>query len=458
MQNKGKDLTQGGIAKALFALAIPIIFANILQTAYQLTDTFWVGRLGAEAVAAVSLSFPIIFLIISLGSGFSIAGTILVSQYKGKKNQRKIDHISTQTIIIVILLSFLLSLIGYFLAKPIIILMGAEPAVFRDAVSYLQISFLGSVFLFGYFVFQSLMRGIGEVKTPLYIVLGTVILNLFLDPLFIFGYGPIPAYGVSGAAIATIATQGLATLIGLAILFSGKYGIHIKMKEMYIDVNIMKKMFTLGMPASIQQSTRALNFTVMTMLVASFGTIAVASYGIGFRVLSFIIIPALGLMMANSTIVGQNIGADKIKRAEKTSLISSLIAFSILSIAGILLFLLARPIATAFIPGEVTVIESSTLFIRIMALSFGFVGVQQVLSGTLQGAGSTMTAMVLSLVISWVINFPLAYILSKHTSLGLEGIWWSFPITNIIGAILIYLVYSRGSWKLKKVTEELDRN
>jgi len=170
------------------------------------------------------------------------------------------------------------------------VLMGAEPAVLAGAVSYLQISFIGVIFLFAYFVFQSLMRGVGDVKTPMYIVFGTVLLNLVLDPLFIFGFGPIPAYGVSGAAIATIGTQGIAAIIGIMMLFSGRYGIHLKRNHLKPDFAIIKKMFKLGYPASIEQSARALNFTVMTLLVASFGTLAVASYGIGFRILSFIII------------------------------------------------------------------------------------------------------------------------------------------------------------------------
>lgn len=453
MNVKSKDLTQGSITKALIALAGPIIFANILQTAYQLTDTFWVGRLGANAVAAVSLSFPVIFLLISLGAGFATAGTILVGQYKGKKDQKQINHVSTQTLILSLLLSAVLSIIGYFLTRPIIRLMGAEAQVFEQAVSYLQISFLGMIFVFGFFIYQSLMRGIGEVKVPLYIVLGTVLLNLVLDPLFIMGYGPIPAYGVTGAAIATIGTQGLATIIGLIMLFSGKYGIHLRKKDLKIDLTLMKKLFKLGFPASIQQSSRALNFTVMTILVASFGTIAVAAYGIGFRILSFVIIPALGLMMANSTLVSQNIGAQRIERAEKTSRISAKIGFSTLSLAGILVFFFATPLATAFIPGDQVVIDMSANFIRIMALTFGFISIQQVLMGTLIGAGSTKSVMFIAIITSWVINLPLAYILSKFTSLGIVGLWWSFPIANVSGAILAYFLYKKGDWKEKKLIE-----
>ncbi len=446
-----KSLTEGSIVRALITLAVPIVLANILQTAYQLTDTFWVGRLGVDAVAAVSLSFPIIFLLISIGGGFTIAGSILIAQYKGKKEQDNVDHIAAQTIIVALFSALVLSTIGYLLAEPIIRLMGADPAVLSSAVSYLQISFLGTVFLFGFFVFQSVMRGAGDAKTPMLIVLGTVLLNLLLDPLFIFGYGPIPAFGVSGAAMATIGTQGLAALIGMCLLFSGRYGVHLKKQHLRPDKATIKRLFKLGLPASVEQSTRAMSFTIMTLLVASFGTIAIASYGIGFRILSFIIIPALGLSMANSTLVGHNIGAEKIERAAKTSRISSLIAFMTLFIAGILLFIFATPAAATFIPGNSTVIEESATFIRIMALSFGFIGFQQVLTGTLQGAGNTMLSMMLTIATSWVIRFPLAYILSKHTALGVDGIWWSFPLSNILGAILVYAVYANGTWKSKKI-------
>ncbi|MEJ2053940.1 MAG: MATE family efflux transporter, partial [Calditrichaceae bacterium] len=187
--NSKLDLTEGPILKSLISLTVPIILANLLQTAYQLTDTFWVGRLGTDAVAAVSISFPIIFLTISLGSGLTVAGTIFVAQFKGKKDQQAVDHITSQTLFMVVIISSILAVIGYILTPAIIRLMGTESKVYAGAVSYLKISFIGMVFTFTYMAFQSLMRGVGDVKTPMYIVLGTVLLNLALDPLFIFGYG-----------------------------------------------------------------------------------------------------------------------------------------------------------------------------------------------------------------------------------------------------------------------------
>jgi len=231
MKNKKNNLIEGSILKSLLILSIPIIFSNILQTAYQLTDTFWVGRLGTEAIAAVTISFPIIFLIISLGGGLAMAGTIFVAQFKGKNDKKAVNHITSQTLLMVVFISIVLATIGYILSPFFISLMGVEKSVFSGAVSYMKISFIGMIFMFTYMVFQSLMRGVGDVKTPMYIVLGTVLLNLILDPLFIFGYGFIPAYGVTGAAIATIGTQGLAAIIGIFLLLKGKHQIQVHLND-----------------------------------------------------------------------------------------------------------------------------------------------------------------------------------------------------------------------------------
>lgn len=448
------NLIEGSTLKSLMVLAVPIVFANLFQTAYQLIDTFWVGRLGAGAIAAVSLSFPFIFLLISLGMGLAIAGTILVAQYKGKGEKKNVDYVAAQTLLMMFFISIVLTFIGYIGSPYLIELMRVEETVFADAVSYLKISFLGLIFLFGFFVFQSLMRGVGDVRTPLYIVIGTVVLNLFLDPLFIFGLGPIPAWGVSGAALATIVTQGLAAVIGLFILLSGKYNIHLKKANLIPDVKLIKKIFRLGFPVSIEQSTRALGMLVMMFLVAGFGTTVIAAYGIGTRVLSFVILPALGLSMATSTLVGQNMGAGKINRTEKISKVSAGLSFGFLSILGVFIFLFAYQICRFFVPSDPALVEISAQYVRIMALSFGFIGVQQTLSGVFRGSGNTLISMVLAIVSLWILRFPLAYILSYHTSLSFSGIWWSFPIANIAATIIALIWFFRGSWKKKRITEE----
>lgn len=449
-----RDYTEGSILKAILAITIPIVLANILQTVYQLTDTFWVGRLGAEAIASVSISFPILFFITSLGSGLAIAGSILVAQYYGKKDHLRLNHVAAQTILFCLAVSIVLSVIGYLCSPLLIKLLQVDPNVFRDATAYLQISFMGIIFVYTYFIFQSLMRGIGEVKIPLYLIMGTVTLNFFLDPVMIFGWKIFPALGVKGAAIATILSQALAAIIGMIILIRGKSGIKFGQQHFHPNFPLMKKIFYLGVPASLEQSIRSVGMYLMTVLVAGFGTITLAAYGLGTRIFSFVIIPAIGLSIANSTLVGQNMGAGKIERAEKISKISMIVGFIVLSVVGILMFIFAQPLAKIFIPNDPMVINSSVEFIRILCLTFGLVGIQMVLIGTFRGAGSTFTAMMLSLA-GIVSMFVIALFLSRYTSLEEKGIWWSYLWSNLFGTIITLIWYYRGKWKDKKITEEI---
>lgn len=444
---KEKKYTEGKILTALTQLAIPIILANVLQTAYQLIDTFWLGRLGANAVAAVSLSFPILFLILSLGGGLTLAGTVLVSQHKGANDQKMVNFASSQTVLVVFIVSVLLAIIGFTMAGPLMKLIGAGPEVQADSVAYFKVSALGFVFLFIFFVFQSLMRGIGNVLLPVYVILVTVLLNLVLDPLFIYGFGPLPGFGVAGAAVASVITQGISAAVGLYILFKGNHGIKIHFSEMKFHLSWTKKLFELGLPSSMEQSARALGMAMMVVLVTSFGSEVVAAYGIGARILSFVIIPALGLAIATTTLVGQNIGANKIHRSEKTGLLSVKIAFFGLTGVGALLFIFAEDLVRFFVPNEPQVIHDGATFIKIMGPSFGFLGVQQVINGTFNGAGFTKASMFISFLNLWIIRFPVGYFLAYHTDLKHEGIYWAFPISNWISATVAFVYFRMGYWK-----------
>ena len=450
-KRKQRSLTEGSIFYSLLNLAWPIILANILQTAYQLIDTFWLGRLGADAVAAVSISFPILFLILSLGAGLTLAGTVIVAQYKGAGDQRHVNYSSSQTVFVIFFIALLLSAVGYFAATPLMKLIGAGPEILADSVSYFKVSSIGFIFLFMFYVFQSLMRGIGNVMLPMYIVLATVFLNLILDPLFIFGLGPIPGFGVAGAAVASVVTQGLSALTGLFILFRGKMGIEINFSQMKFDFPWTRRMFTIGIPSSLEMSTRAGGMTVMVMLVTSFGSEVVAAYGIGSRILSLIVVPALGFAMATTTLIGQNIGASRIKRAEKVGNLSAKIAFFGLTFVGLLLFAVAEPLTAFFVPNDPQVIKDGSTFIKIMAPSFGLLGVQQVLNGVFNGAGFTKASLLISVFALWIVRFPTAFMLSQNTNLTFEGIWWAFPISNLVAAIIAFSYYKMGYWKLRTI-------
>jgi len=451
-QKKRNFLTEGHILKSIIFLALPILAGNLLQSLYNLTDLFWVGRLGENAVAAISLSFPVIFLIIGLAGGVGLAGMVLVAQYKGREDSEKINNVSAQTFLLAIVASIILGALGYFLAPSFVHWFGAEAGVVPGATSYMRISFIGILFVFGYSIYQSLARGVGDAKTPVYIVLGTVLLNFLLDPLFIFGWKFIPAYGVAGAALATLGTQAVALFAGLIILNRGKRGIHLRLHNFKPDFSLMKRIIKLGIPSSLEQSSRSIGFILMAGIVASFGTSILASYGIGQQIIMLVIIPALSLSIANSTLVGQNMGAGKPERAEKIARISTLLGFIFLTIIGVLLFIFAPYIVQVFVPGETEVIKYGTQFIRVAALLFGFMGVNMSAFGTLRGAGNTSITMKIAWL-SMIIQVGAAYFLSKFTPLAQYGLWLGFPISSVIGALISLSIMMKGNWKKIKIIE-----
>lgn len=442
------SLTQGPILPALLRLAGPIVFGNLLQTGYQLVDAYWVGRLGAGAVAAVAVSFPVNFLLIGLGSGFSVAGSVLVAQNAGARHQRMVNHVAAQALVLATAFAALLSVVAYFSSPLILRLMGVGPGIFPLADNFQRILFLGLAFNFGFLMFQSLMRGVGEVKIPLYINLATLALNFGLDPLFIYGWGPLPALGVAGTATATatVCTQVLSVGVGLVVLLRGRTGIQLSFAGYRPDWHLLRRMLKLGGPSSVDLSARALGISMLTTLAAGFGTEVLATYGIGSRIVALAIIPALGISLACSTLVAQNVGARNLPRALRTANYALGVSFITLLVLGGAIWLAAGPLVAFFIQGDARVATEAVGFVRVAAASLCFAGVQQTVSGAFRGVGNTFSAMVLTITGSWVIQFPVAWYLAHHTALGFRGIWWSFVVANVLISLVAGVWYLRGGW------------
>ena len=451
---KIEGLTDGPILPALLRLSWPIVFSNLLQTAYNVADTFWLGRLGDWAVAAVSVSFPIVFLFISLGAGLTIAGTTLVAQYIGAQREEQADYIASQTVGFVGVLSILLSILGFFLSPQVVGLLRPEPDVFVEAVVYLRTWFLGIPFVFGFFVFQALVKGYGDTINPMKLMVVSVLLNMILDPFLIFGWGFFPELGVQGAAVATVFTRGLASVVGLVLLFKGTLGLKVSPGQLVPHWNTMKRVVKIGMPAAVEQSVKALGFTAMTGMVAFFGTPTLAAFGVGNRLSSVVFLPSFGLAQATTTMVGQNLGAQEEDRAEKTSYLSAGIAFGVLSLFGIFSYFSSTFLARVFLPGEEEALALASRYIKIMAFSFGFLGVLNIKGGAFRGAGKTVTAMVFAVFASLGLRLPLAYGLSRFTGLGVDGLWWSVAIGNVAGGVLSFWWFTRGTWKQRLVEDE----
>ena len=447
---KPNRLLEGSVLKSIFAISIPIIFANTLQTVYQLIDTFWVGRLGESAVAAVSLGFPILFFLISLALGFAMAGSILIAQYNGKGDKETVSLVTGQTFSIVLILALIVTVVGYKISYFLLSYLTHDPLVLSQAVDYLQISFLAIPGMFLYTIFQSALRGVGKVKFPMFLVLGTVLLNFFLDPIFMFGWRFIPPLGVSGVAWATLITEYLSAIVGIGAMIHGGFGVKLRFSALRIRREWFRKIVHLGVPSSLEHSSRAFGMFLMTFLVSTFGTTIVAAYGVGTRILSFVIIPAIGFSIATSALVGNNLGAKQYERVEKIVKTGIKVGFISLSFVGLFLFLFAHAIAQFFVPNAPELVTYATYFIRIMALSFGCIGIQMVVIGTVKAAGQTMTSMFLAMFHTFSL-FVFAYLLSTIFHLQEWGIWIAYPTANLLALGLALYFYFKKDWLDKEL-------
>ncbi|WP_323675884.1 MATE family efflux transporter [Halorubellus sp. PRR65] len=460
------DLTEGGIVKPLLFLSLPIVVTNLMQTAYNLADTFWLGQYSTEALAAISFAFPMVFLLISLGMGLSVAGSVLVAQHTGADETEEAEYAASQTVSFAFIASAILGAVGYPFVREFLSFLGASPDVLPGATAYMQVVALGLPFMFGFFVFISLMRGAGDTITPMLVMFGTVVINVILDPFLINGWtlladAPLvgtvafPELGIEGAAIATVFSRGLAMLVGLAIMLSGTRGVQINLADMKPDLQYLRKILRIGIPASIEGTGRALSINALLIVVGLFSTSVVAAFGIGTRVFSVIFLPAIAVARGVETMTGQNVGADKYDRAQQANYVAAKGLFGVLAVAGVAIFFVPTPIVSVF-TDDPAVLDVGAEFLRYVALSFGFIGVQRAFTGGFRGAGKTMIAAAISITALAGIRLPVAYVASQGVLptdlwfLGqpdVRGIWIAFFASNVAGAVIAWLWFRRGTWR-----------
>lgn len=445
------DLTSGGIGWPLFYLSLPIVVTNLLQTAYNLADTFWLGQYSTTALAAISFAFPMVFLLISLGLGISVAGSVLVAQNVGAEDERQAEFAASQTVTFAFVMAAILGGVGYYLVDDLLRVFGASPDVLVAATSYMQVVALGLPFMFGFFIFLSLMRGYGDTVTPMLVMFGTVMLNIALDPVLIFGWGPFAERGIEGAAYATVFSRGLAMFVGMGIMLSGRRGVRVRFRDMVPDLAYFRKMLRIGGPASIEGVGRAGSVNALLVVVGTFSTSIVAGFGIGIRVFSLVFLPAIAVARGVETMAGQNIGADEEDRAAATATFAARVMFLVLSVLGIVIFLVPGPIVAVF-TNDPGVIDAGATFLRYVAPTFGFVGVMRAYTGGFKGAGKTLVAAAIAITFMALIRLPAAWFLALETALAETGIWVAFVVSNIAGAAIAYTWYQRGTWRDADVT------
>ena len=449
------DLTDGSIPKSLFFLSFPIVITNLLQVGYNLADTFWLGRYSTEALAAISLGFPLVYLFISLGLGLTVAGSVLVAQHTGADQPDKAEYAASQAVVLTMSAGVVLGAIGYAFVAELLQVFGAEPTVLGLATDYMEVISLGLPFLFGFTVFIALMRGAGDTVTPMLVMLGTVVVNVVLDPLLIFGVGPLPELGVQGAAIATVFARGSAMVVGLWLMFRGAHGIQIHLRQMTPDLDYSRKLLRIGIPASVENTGRAVSINAVLVIVTLFSTTVVAGFGVGIRVFSMIFMPAIAIDRGVEAMTGQNIGAGRQDRVVATNRFAAKISFLLLSGLGVITFAFAPEIVRVFDDSPAVVAEGAS-FLRWIAPTFGFVGVIRAYSGGFRGAGKTLTAAAIAVLLFGFIRLPIAYVASQglvpidgwfFATPSPTGIWFAFAVSGVIAALLATAWFESGGWR-----------
>ena len=442
-----KDLSYGNEGRLILKFAIPMLLGNIFQQMYGIVDSVVVGKyIGKEALAAVGTSGPIIFLLISFIIGVTMGFTIVVSQYFGAKQLDNVKKAINTLYIFMFFTSVVVSVGGIMLSGYIFRIIDLDPAIIPDATLFLNIFLSGLIFLFGYNGTSAILRGLGDSKTPLYFLIGSVALNIILDLLFVAVF----KWGVAGVAWATIISE--ATAFIAQILYLNKYHKVVKFsfRNLTFDRDIFMKSIRIGLPTGFQQTFVAAGMVALYWIVNQFGVDANAAYSAAGRIDHFAVMPAMSFAVALSTFVGQNMGANRPDRV-KAGLRATLIMTSVFSAVISLITVIFGRLLMRMFTNDQVVIDLGGDYLRIIGAFYILFSVMFVINGLLRGAGDTLIPMFISLFSLWIIRIPVAYFLADKTAIGVDGIWWSIPIGWLAGVVLYYGYYRMGYWKKKAV-------
>jgi len=442
------NLTDGHLSRTLWRLAVPTMASNFLFNAFGLVDMIFVGRLGPSAVAAVGLAQVILGLVIMLGMGVYVGSVAVVSRSFGEDNQPEAEHAAAQALLLAVLLGACLAAFIYPLAPFAVKMLGAEPDVVDQGAGYLRISALGSTAIFVGIALYSVLRGAGDAITPLIANVIAVAVNAVLDPIMIFGLFGFPRLEVAGSAIATVCARGTGAAILFYLLFLGRHPINLRFRQMKPDFPMIWRLVRVGAFSSTEMLFRNVSMMIIYRLVAGFGTEAVAANAIVVKLRSMVIVPGWGLGTSAAALVGQNLGAGKPRRAERSGWLAVIYYTLIAAGAGIFLLSLPRPIVAAF-TRDPEVMRLGILYARISAVGMMLIGMTVVLGRAMGGAGDTLSPMIVG-ALAVVIRVTFAVILSSLWN-SVIGVWLGREIANLINSIVIGLWFSMGNWKRKTV-------
>lgn len=453
MKNNRERILHGNMRSVLLSLALPVMAANAIQTIYGLADTFWVSKLadGDIAVAAVSYIGPMVAVAIALGIGMNIAGISMISQFIGLGRENESKRVAGQLISFSFFFSLILGLLGLLFGKQLLAATGAEGQILEYGWEYLQAVFLGGPAMFVFFAFQSIKQAQGDTLTPMLLAGASVILNIILDPIFMFTFD----LGIAGAAWATVVTRALSTVVGMYLLFFTDNGLRLNLGDLRFNSKIMGKIVKIGLPSGLGQSIEGIGFMIMNGFVLSFGDYTVAAFGVGNRINSLIFMPAMGLGSALATVVGQNLGADQIDRAGKAVKESIFLSVTIMASGAVAMFFAAPHIIKIFSQHPV-VLEQGTYYLRLISASIPLMGIFQAFVGCFQGSGHTFMAMLVTTGRLWALRLPMIILFKYFTPLAEKSVWFAMVGSNLLTCVFAFFLFLSGRWKQKVVDEKED--
>jgi putative MATE family efflux protein len=444
------DFTTAPVGRAVIMLAVPMVLEMAMESIFAVVDIFWVGHLGADAVATVGLTESMLTLIYTAAMGLSIGATALVARRIGEQDPEGASRAAGQSILLGLGVAAIIGAVGASQAEALLRLMGASDDILRTGANFTRIMLGGNATVLLLFLLNAVFRGAGDAAIAMRVLMLGNLLNIILGPCFIFGLGPFPELGVAGAATATNIGRGTAVLYQVIVLTRGNGRVRVKLRHLRLDLGTMRSVLRLSGLGTFQILVGTASYVGLVRIISVFGSAALAGYTIGMRVILFALLPAFGLSNAAATMVGQNLGAGRPDRAERAVWTAARYNMCFLGAVGILFLVAARPI-TGIFTADPLVQPMATACLRIVSLGFVFYACGMVLTQSFNGAGDTWTPTVLNLFIFWLWEIPLAWWLSTRAGFGAHGAFIALTVAYSTLAVVSAILFRRGTWKTRRV-------
>lgn len=450
LKGEEHEYTSGSINRAIFLLSVPMILEMVMESLFAVVDIFFVSKVNTDAVATVGLTESVLTLVYSVAIGLSTAATAIVSRRIGEKQHAEAGHAAAQVILVSVVLGVAIGLGGFFGAETILRAMGGSENLIASGSNFTRIIFASSPAIILLYTLSGVLRGGGDAAVAmrsLWIANGV---NMLLCPLFIFGWGPVPAFGVAGSAMATTIGRSLGVLYQLYALTKGNGAVKVLASQLKADFGIIRNLISVSAGGTGQFLIASASWVFLTRILSDFGPQIVAGYTIAIRVIVFTILPSWGMANAAATLVGQNLGANKPERAETSVWRAAFFNFVFLAVVAVIFFIFSANIISWFNDDPATV-GTGVNCLRIICFGYLFFAYGMVISQSFNGAGDTLTPTLMNLVCFWALEIPLAYFLAKYLDLGPNGVYISVAFSESMLAVVGILLFRRGKWKTKKV-------